>query len=245
MKFLLEDEQISFDDYELTLKAQDLYNKIKNKRDIEDWFKILVPSKDKADTVAGEIIRAIMRIMYRDYNDGDVFYSGYGVETAGPAAAYLMDKLPENLSNQLITIAENELKDDEYTDALETLETRIIDYLNNHQELIATKNNEDMFEYELDDKFISKFDLDVEIPNNLLKHMDEGHVYDLADEVESWIDGGQKVDDIYVSGDTLYLEGLDEQTYNELSQHLYDWLIDFGNDLDNEYKDDSDDEDEW
>ena len=41
-------------------------------------FEELVPLEGKADTLAGEIIRAISRIGYRFYNDGDLV----GVATA-------------------------------------------------------------------------------------------------------------------------------------------------------------------
>ena len=54
-------------------------------------FDKLVPCSGNADTVEGEIIRAINRIIYRWGNDGDLFWSGYGAETAGPAMEYLTD----------------------------------------------------------------------------------------------------------------------------------------------------------
>ena len=36
-----------------------------------DWYDNYVPSWGKCDTLAGEIIRAINRLVYRYYNDGD------------------------------------------------------------------------------------------------------------------------------------------------------------------------------
>ena len=51
----------------------------------------LVPSSGNADTVEGEIIRAVNRIIYRWGNDGDHFARGYGAETVGPAMEYLTD----------------------------------------------------------------------------------------------------------------------------------------------------------
>jgi hypothetical protein len=53
-------------------------------------FKELVPRSGKADTVEGEILRATGKIIYRWYNDGDVPTGGYGVETSGPALAFLL-----------------------------------------------------------------------------------------------------------------------------------------------------------
>lgn len=58
-------------------------------------YKILVPSSGKADTVHGEIIRAVSRIDYRAYNDGEVFWMDVQNCACGEAAAYLEKTLPE------------------------------------------------------------------------------------------------------------------------------------------------------
>ena len=76
---------------EAKAKGEELYNKCKDLDNIDDWFEFLVPSTGKADTVAGELVRAISRIGYRYFNDGDMFYSGYGRETCGSDVAYLLD----------------------------------------------------------------------------------------------------------------------------------------------------------
>ena len=54
-------------------------------------FDKLVPGSGNSDSVEGEIIRAVNRIIYRWGNDGDHFARGYGAETAGPAMEYLTD----------------------------------------------------------------------------------------------------------------------------------------------------------
>ena len=53
---------------------------------INALFEELVPASGKADTVAGEIIRAVSRIIYRNYNDGDHVGVGYGNETCNPVS---------------------------------------------------------------------------------------------------------------------------------------------------------------
>jgi hypothetical protein len=55
-------------------------------------FQKLVPFQGKCETAEGEALRAVNKIVYRYYNDGDKFFRGYGCETAGPAHAYLMDE---------------------------------------------------------------------------------------------------------------------------------------------------------
>ena len=49
----------------------------------------LMPTSGKAETVAGEIIRAVDRIWYRWYNDGDKINVGYGKETCNGTARFL------------------------------------------------------------------------------------------------------------------------------------------------------------
>ncbi|MBR1602012.1 MAG: hypothetical protein IJ667_01060, partial [Synergistaceae bacterium] len=55
-----------------------------------ELFDELVPSKDKADSLAGELIRAVSRIGHRYYNDGDMLGVGWGRETVNPAGRFLL-----------------------------------------------------------------------------------------------------------------------------------------------------------
>ena len=52
-------------------------------------FNELVPMYGNCKTVAGEIVRAINRVIYRFYSDGDIAGEGYGKETVNPAVRYL------------------------------------------------------------------------------------------------------------------------------------------------------------
>ena len=54
-------------------------------------FDKLVPGSGASETVEGELMRAINRLVYRWYNDGDKFWQGYGAETAGPAHSFLVN----------------------------------------------------------------------------------------------------------------------------------------------------------
>ncbi|MEO6301773.1 MAG: hypothetical protein ABIP51_01245 [Bacteroidia bacterium] len=57
---------------------------------LEQLFDQLVPSSGASETIEGEIVRAINRVWYRYNNDGDVFFRGYGLETAAPSVKYLL-----------------------------------------------------------------------------------------------------------------------------------------------------------
>lgn len=57
----------------------------------DEIFKKIVPESGMANTVIGEIFRAVGRLGYRNFNDGDYFYQGYGCETCGSSATFLLD----------------------------------------------------------------------------------------------------------------------------------------------------------
>ena len=64
----------------------------KNHERINQLFEELVPASGKAESLAGELVRAMARIGYRWYNDGDQVGIGYGRETCNPAARFLIHK---------------------------------------------------------------------------------------------------------------------------------------------------------
>lgn len=113
---------------------------------INALFDELVPASGKADTVAGEIIRAVSRIGYRNYNDGDHIGVGYGKETCNPAARFLMEKAGGEVKD-IIYDMWGIASDDRYDEMMEILENAVLKYLDAHPELKATPNTEDMWSY--------------------------------------------------------------------------------------------------
>lgn len=137
-------------------KGKEILEKVKD-LPFDDWFDYLVPKSGKADTVAGEIYRAIARIDYRFFNDGDVFYKGYGRDTCGSSVAYLMEVVDNPLINDFYDIAEDHLDDGEYENAIEKIKDNLKDYLLDNPELFGTINDQDSRDSKV-------FDLDIEIP---------------------------------------------------------------------------------
>ena len=137
-------------------KGKETLEKVKD-LPFDDWFDYLVPSSGKADTVAGEIYRAIAKIDYRFFNDGDVFYDGYGRETCGSSVEYLIETVNDSLINDFYDIAENKLDNGEYEDAIEKIKDNLKEYLLDNPELFGTPNEDDS-------RDSKKFDLDIEIP---------------------------------------------------------------------------------
>jgi len=113
---------------------------------INDLFDELVPAEGKADTVAGEIIRATCRLHYRNWNDGDHIGVGYGNETCNAAARYLMD-IDDPYITKIIVDMWGMQSDTVYDAAIEVLLQMVISYLDAHPELRETKNETDMFSF--------------------------------------------------------------------------------------------------
>lgn len=113
---------------------------------INKLFEELVPASGKADTVAGEIIRAVSRIGYRNYNDGDHIGVGYGKETCNPAARYLAEKAGSRVERAISDMWGVD-DDSRYAAMVSTLEAEVLAYLEQHPELKTTANNEDMWDY--------------------------------------------------------------------------------------------------
>ena len=102
--------------------------------------KRLMPPSGKADTVAGEIIRAADRIHYRWWNDGDKINVGYGKETCNGTARYLEkirgSEFPAEVWN-------GSLGEDAYTEFTENLVAELYAFIKAHPELETTPNSED------------------------------------------------------------------------------------------------------
>lgn len=124
-----------------------------------ELFEELVPASGKAPTVAGEIVRAINRISYRNWNDGDHIGVGYGRETCNPAARYLGAKCGEEVASLISAIWGIE-NDKAYDLILGQLEAEVIKYLERNPELKAAENREDMFDYRDADEDVDTYDED-------------------------------------------------------------------------------------
>ena len=128
---------------------------------INALFEELVPASGKADTVAGEIIRAVSRIAYRNYNDGDHIGIGYGNETCNPAARYLGEVAGDCVKQAIVNMW-GVGDDSRYDNAVEALEEAVLEYLEQHPELKTTVNSEDMWDYrnDLEDRDVPEDDED-------------------------------------------------------------------------------------
>jgi len=113
----------------------------------EILFEKLVPSSGPAETREGEMLRAINKIVYRYYNDGDHFDKGYGCETTGPAHAFLVsiDTPIRTKLKEIFARAEN-TNDDNYEAITDEALEVVVSYIEECNEY--TPNSVDMYEYD-------------------------------------------------------------------------------------------------
>ena len=120
---------------------------------INDLTEQYVCAVGKCETVAGEILRAYNRVVYRYYNDGDVAGEGYGRETVNPALRYLFSQLPSikhffeiNYYDKSIEYTE----DYDYETILNKIGFMILDHFEKRPELFTLTNFDDMLNFAVD-----------------------------------------------------------------------------------------------
>ena len=153
----------------------------------EALYDILVPGSGKTGTVEGEMLRAINKIVYRWWNDGDKFYEGYGAETAGPSHSYLINS-NNPLRDTLASILDKAIGssgDAAYERILELALTKVLDYIES-KEGNYTESEVDMYDYDSEfedetqddswdeeDDYYSVDDYDDEDEEDQYDHMEE------------------------------------------------------------------------
>lgn len=189
----------------------------------EAVFEFLVPSTGKCDSIAGELVRAMMRVIYRDFNDGDVFYEGYGKETCLPSVAYIIEQFPD-MYDDFEEIAQDHLVDSEYTAKLNDIADEILSRLfySDYELFFWMPNSTDSRDTDTDeyDDWEPEYEYEGNFPDSLIDAIDEGVVFESQIEEElEWILTGISISYDHYSisdyGFTIY--GLDRNSYDELS----------------------------
>ena len=211
---------------------------------LNDMFDVLVPPEGCCDNLGGELVRAMMRVMYRNWNDGDLFYEGYGLETCCSDAAFIMDNTDDSISSKLYSIAESGLDDEhgnEYTDKLNEVAGDLIAYLREHpevfgQDTVDSRNYNSSTINEIKDA-APTYEYDVEVPYRVQEHIDAGHIEwdDVWEEIRGYAeyDLGGDVNNWCLDGCTI--EGLDREQLAAWEHDCPRWLNQWAEDLDKEY----------
>ena len=217
---------------------------LKGVESLDDRFSVLfnhlVPKSGKADTVAGELVRAMMKILYRDYNDGDVFYDGYGKETCGPCAAFICDALPD-FESEFVHIAENTLEDDEYTQALNQITEELFDYIMDNSYLLAEPNDQDMYDFDGDyfDEYVQTLEYDPDFSGDIEEYIryDKISWEDVMDELSMFLDNlgidSRKINQW--ARDAFTIEDLSPSEFKQIEDEFPDFLRSYLDDLESQY----------
>ncbi len=113
----------------------------------EPLYDKLVPGQGDAETVEGEMLRAINRIVYRFYNDGDKYFEGYGTETAGPAHSFLVNA-NHPLKSAMIKLFDEPSGDNSYERMLKDVLDMILDHIESRQGKYTKNTLGGIFNYE-------------------------------------------------------------------------------------------------
>ena len=119
---------------------------------INDLTEQYVCPEGKCETLAGEILRAYNRIIYRYFNDGDVAGEGYGRETVNPALRFLFSQLPSIKQFFEINYYDKSLYfiDYDYETILNKIGFIILDHFEKQPELFTQINYYDMWNFAVD-----------------------------------------------------------------------------------------------
>lgn len=228
---------------------------------IHNVFDDIIPPQGAADSVAGELLRAIYRIRYRDYNDGDKFFTGYGLETCGSSASYLFDNgfaaEIQKILDDAYRLVDN---DDAYTHAIELLAEKVVQTIINEPKLLWTPNTVDSREYKYD--YISENqpryeyelygsdDIDILVNNGTLDAWDlksyveeiieNNHIYDGAEVAIPWSHDSTSITVTELTGDgyaeleSTFTRNVDKFWEDLVNEHS-DALADASDDYDDEY----------
>lgn len=117
----------------------------KNEERLSKLFKELVPDMGKAESLAGELVRAINRIGYRFCNDGDMVNIAYGKEPGNPPARFLIAKGNHEIADLTVALWEI-FSEDAYEKVLDTLEGAVADYIEQNPDL-RNQPTKDMWDF--------------------------------------------------------------------------------------------------
>lgn len=128
----------------------------KNHERINELFEELVPESGKAESLAGELVRAMARIGYRWYNDGDQVGIGYGRETCNPAARFLIHKGNKEVGDLAASIWGIH-SEEAYEKLIDILAGAVADYVEGHSELLTLPTT-DMWDLRDPDEDVDDWD---------------------------------------------------------------------------------------
>jgi hypothetical protein len=231
----------------LTRRAQPIIDEIlASGYDAYTWFEkardLLVPSSGPAETVAGEIVRALNRIEYRWFNSGDRYYEGYGFETLASPVQFIIETLDTEEVYELFEFFPEDIKENSYTESemddryekqlMKIIVTIMGILMSKRADLFGERSHMDMFDAGIDivEEWIPFYSSSVSIPYELSDLIDQGlfHEQDLFELAENNLRNKWGRLSMEHSYGLLEFEGLDVDDYytviNDFPRWTQGWL---------------------
>lgn len=117
-----------------------------NENRLFELFDELVPPSGKCESLAGELLRAVNKILYRHWNDGDHIGVGYGNETCNAPARFLISHGNEDIKKKVRSMWGTCYS----ARSLDALVGMVVDYVETHPQF-RQEPTADMLDY-LDDE---------------------------------------------------------------------------------------------
>lgn len=201
---------------------------------VERLFEQFVPDRGPAELVIGELIRALSKIGYRWYNDGDIYFMGYGIETAGDAAKYLCDMVPgfeDEAENFIDNLRYGAPEDDEYEQHLNTLFEMVLDYIDDNLDVVLEPNTDDMFNHdgtELWSELEPKDDVEIEIPYDVQRFYELGlNSSEVVSAMNEWVHDDLNFRQADIAAEGPGWRDADAVTFSDVPVSMVEDLVDF------------------
>lgn len=189
----------------------------------------LIPEVGNCDTIGGELLRAVNKLEYRYYNDGDHIGIGYGNEVCNAPARFLKQEgndaikvlIDANWSNSNTT---------EYEAFIGQLKDEVVKYiLDNKLDKVSNYKNLDYLDFAEDSDFTYSDDFDESV---IVKHtpyyVKEEDDIDMSD--TSDVDMGSDIenagDDVSMSESETITDLIEDTEIHELAPQVNDIVLD-------------------
>ena len=232
-------------------KLKTLIEQVSATQEAQDQIQLIfdayVPRSGTAKNMGGEYARAMMKILYRWYNDGDRFFEGYGIETCGNAAQLLFNDIP-GADELMYDIAETQRDEDEwYEHKLTELAALVVGYLVKNPGVFS-KPAVDMYSVKVTDiaEMQPEYEYEVDTSGDLEIYIDNGCID--WDDVEYFLEelcrnyGGEVH---WWARDAFTIQGLNKDEYDEWDYMFFNELNGYLNELEQEFPNYGEEDEEY
>ncbi len=223
----------------------------------EELYEV-VSDTDLIDTIGGNILAACNKIIYRFYNDGDLFYKGYGKEVLSGPIMYILNHVEdlEDVFTEAVSDCDNSgksIENKKYEKHLNIIKDAVVDtLLNENKYLFGEVSTESYLEMPADTEYFDDYryknEFTVEFPDSVQEYVDAdiidwSHAEDMLQRMCDALNiDSRKVYHVY--GSEFCIEDLVDEDYELIEKELDDWIESYIDDLKYDYGDPVKEEDD-